>query len=141
MSSISLRGVSKVWGGSKAVDDVSFDAPAGRLLVLLGPSGCGKSTTLRLIAGLETVTTGAILIGDEDVTDLPPAQRHIAMVFQSYALFPHLDVAENILFGLKVRRVPAAERAARLARVAELLGLERLLERKPAQLSGGQQQR
>jgi sn-glycerol 3-phosphate transport system ATP-binding protein len=141
MSAISVRGVSKVWGATRAVDDVSFDAAAGRLVVLLGPSGCGKSTTLRLIAGLETVSGGRVHIGHEDVTDLPPARRHIAMVFQSYALFPHLTVAENIVFGLRVRRVAAAERARRLARVAELLGLERLLERKPSQLSGGQQQR
>jgi sn-glycerol 3-phosphate transport system ATP-binding protein len=123
------------------VDDVSFEAPAGKLVVLLGPSGCGKSTTLRLIAGLETATGGRIHIGHEDVTDLPPAGRHIAMVFQSYALFPHLSVAENIVFGLRVRRVGAAERRRRLARVAGLLGLEALLDRKPSQLSGGQQQR
>src|SRR5215470_13430287 len=88
------------------------------MLVLLGPSGCGKSTTLRLIAGLEDVSAGVIRIGGEDVTHLPPAARHLAMVFQSYALFPHLSVAENIVFGLRVRRVPAAERRARLARVA-----------------------
>jgi len=113
----------------------------GTLAVLLGPSGCGKSTTLRLIAGLEQVSAGRILIGDVDVTALPPVRRNLAMVFQSYALFPHLSVAENIVFGLRVRRVPSAERARRLARVAELLGLEQLLERKPSQLSGGQQQR
>jgi sn-glycerol 3-phosphate transport system ATP-binding protein len=113
----------------------------GTLVVLLGPSGCGKSTTLRLIAGLEQVSAGRILIGDVDVTALPPVRRNTAMVFQSYALFPHLSVAENIVFGLRVRRVPAAERARRLARVAELLGLSSLLERKPSQLSGGQQQR
>jgi sn-glycerol 3-phosphate transport system ATP-binding protein len=141
MSAISVRGVSKSWGAVRAVDGVSFEAPAGKLVVLLGPSGCGKSTTLRLIAGLETVSGGRIHIGHEDVTDLPPARRHIAMVFQSYALFPHLSVAENIVFGLRVRRVAAAERGRRLARVAELLGLERLLDRKPSQLSGGQQQR
>jgi sn-glycerol 3-phosphate transport system ATP-binding protein len=141
MAAISVRNASKVWGTTRAVDDVSFDAPAGALVVLLGPSGCGKSTTLRLIAGLETVSGGRIHIGHEDVTDLPPARRHIAMVFQSYALFPHLSVAENIVFGLRVRRVAAAERGRRLARVAELLGLERLLDRKPSQLSGGQQQR
>jgi sn-glycerol 3-phosphate transport system ATP-binding protein len=111
------------------------------LIVLLGPSGCGKSTTLRLIAGLETVSAGRILIDNTDVTALPPSRRSIAMVFQSYALFPHLSVAENIVFGLKVRRVPAAERATRLARVADLLGLSALLNRKPSQLSGGQQQR
>ena len=141
MSAIHVRRVSKLWGATRAVDDVSFDAPAGKLLVLLGPSGCGKSTTLRLIAGLETVSAGRVHIGHEDVTDLPPARRQISMVFQSYALFPHLTVAENIVFGLRVRRVAAAERGRRLARVAELLGLERLLDRKPSQLSGGQQQR
>ena len=141
MSAISVQRVSKLWGTTKAVDEVSFEVPAGKLVVLLGPSGCGKSTTLRLIAGLETVSAGRICIGGADVTDLPPSRRSVAMVFQSYALFPHLSVAENIVFGLKVRRVPAAERARRLARVAELLGLETLLERKPSQLSGGQQQR
>jgi sn-glycerol 3-phosphate transport system ATP-binding protein len=141
VSAISVRNVSKVWGSVAAVDGVSFEAGVGRLVVLLGPSGCGKSTTLRLIAGLERVTSGRILIGNEDVTELPPVARHIAMVFQSYALFPHLSVAENIVFGLRVRRVSAAEREKRLARVAELLGLEQLLDRKPSQLSGGQQQR
>ena len=141
MSAISLRGVSKAWGATRAVDEISFEAPAGRFVVLLGPSGCGKSTTLRLIAGLEDVSGGKIFIGDADVTTLPPARRGISMVFQSYALFPHLSVAENILFGLKVRGVEARERAQRLARVAGLLGLEKLLERKPSQLSGGQQQR
>jgi sn-glycerol 3-phosphate transport system ATP-binding protein len=141
MSAISVRDVRKLWGATKAVDGVSFEAAAGSLVVLLGPSGCGKSTTLRLIAGLETVSAGRIVIGGRDVTDLPPSRRSIAMVFQSYALFPHLSVAENIVFGLRVRRMPAAERAARLTRVADLLGLDALLERKPSQLSGGQQQR
>jgi sn-glycerol 3-phosphate transport system ATP-binding protein len=133
--------VSKRWGATAAVERVSFAARAGTLVVLLGPSGCGKSTTLRLIAGLEAVSEGTIRIGGVDVTGLPPARRRIAMVFQSYALFPHLSVAENILFGLRVRKVPARERAARLARVATLLGLTPLLARRPAQLSGGQQQR
>ena len=141
VSQISVQNVSKYWGLTRAVDGVSFAADAGTLVVLLGPSGCGKSTTLRLIAGLEQVTSGRIFIAGRDVTALPAAQRRIAMVFQSYALFPHLSVAENILFGLRVRKVPAAERARRLARVAELLGLDALLTRKPAQLSGGQQQR
>src|SRR5690348_17110315 len=126
MSAIAAECVSKVWttGGTsvRAVDDVSFAFDAGTLNVLLGPSGCGKSTTLRLIAGLETCDAGRILIGQRDVTRLPPAARAIAMVFQSYALFPHLTVAENILFGLRVRRVPPAERADRLSRVADLLG-------------------
>lgn len=111
------------------------------MLVLLGPSGCGKSTTLRLIAGLESVTSGHIYIGDRDVTNLPPAQRQLAMVFQSYALFPHLTVRENILFGLTVRKVPVAEREKRLVRAVDILGLSKLLERKPGELSGGQQQR
>ncbi|HXG03000.1 MAG TPA: ABC transporter ATP-binding protein [Candidatus Binatia bacterium] len=141
MASIQVSRASKHFGSVRAVDDVSFTVPAGSFVVLLGPSGCGKSTTLRLIAGLETVTSGRIWIGDIDVTDLPPSRRRIAMVFQSYALFPHLNVRENIVFGLKVRRVPAPDRAARLARVAELLGLAGLLHRKPGQLSGGQQQR
>ncbi|MGA2945202.1 MAG: ABC transporter ATP-binding protein, partial [Xanthobacteraceae bacterium] len=141
MSQISVQNVSKLWGATKAVNGASFEAVAGSMLVLLGPSGCGKSTTLRLIAGLEQVTSGRILIGGNDVTELPPAKRKIAMVFQSYALFPHLTVAENILFGLRVRKVPAAERARRLTRVAVLLGLDGLLSRKPSQLSGGQQQR
>ena len=141
MSAISVRHVSRLWGATRAVDDVSFEAPAGKMLVLLGPSGCGKSTTLRLIAGLEQVSSGRVLIGGEDVTNRPPAQRKLSMVFQSYALFPHLSVAENIVFGLRVRRVPTPERKARLKRVADLLGLDGLLERKPSQLSGGQQQR
>src|SRR5918994_7113168 len=106
MAAVELEGVAKSWGGPAAVDGVSFCAPAGRLVALLGPSGCGKSTTLRLIAGLETASAGRIWIGDRDVTDLPPAARRLSMVFQSYALFPHLSVRENILFGLKVRRVP-----------------------------------
>ena len=141
MSAISLRNVVKAWGETRAVDGVSFEAAAGSLVVLLGPSGCGKSTTLRLIAGLEEVTSGRVWIGNADVTDLAPSQRRVSMVFQSYALFPHLTVAENVVFGLQVRGVPAAERATRLARVAALLGLQNLLQRKPSQLSGGQQQR
>jgi len=141
VSAISLERVSRYWGTVPAVENVSFEAIEGRLLVLLGPSGCGKSTTLRLIAGLEEISAGRIAIGGRDVTHLPPARRGIAMVFQSYALFPHLSVAENILFGLRVRRVPRTEREQRLKRVAALLGLGTLLERRPAQLSGGQQQR
>jgi sn-glycerol 3-phosphate transport system ATP-binding protein len=141
LAAISLRNVVKSWGETRAVDGVSFEASAGTFVVLLGPSGCGKSTTLRLIAGLEEVTSGHVLIGDADVTELAPAQRRLSMVFQSYALFPHLSVAENIVFGLAVRGVPPGERAARLARVAAMLGLQGLLNRKPSQLSGGQQQR
>ncbi len=141
MSAITLDHVSKNWGPMRAVDDVSLTADEGSLLVLLGPSGCGKSTTLRLIAGLEQLDGGTVAIGGTDVTHLTPAQRKISMVFQSYALFPHLSVAENIVFGLRVRRVSRAERDQRLQRVAEIVGLEKLLERKPSQLSGGQRQR
>jgi sn-glycerol 3-phosphate transport system ATP-binding protein len=145
VSAIAVENVSKHWttaeGQVRAVDSLSFALDEGTLNVLLGPSGCGKSTTLRLIAGLETAHAGRITIAGRDVTHLPPAQRNIAMVFQSYALFPHLSVAENIVFGLRVRRVAAAERARRLQRVAGLLGLSKLLDRKPNQLSGGQQQR
>jgi len=145
VSAIAVENVSKHWttadGQVRAVDDISFKLDPGTLNVLLGPSGCGKSTTLRLIAGLEATDGGRITIADRDVTKLPPAQRNIAMVFQSYALFPHLSVAENILFGLHVRRTKPGECASRLARVAELLGLTALLARKPSQLSGGQQQR
>jgi len=141
MSALSLQHLSKRWGPTAAVDDASFEAASGSFVVLLGPSGCGKSTTLRMIAGLDAPTSGRILIDGRDVTGLPPARRRISMVFQSYALFPHLSVRENILFGVKVRGEPKANRAARLARVSELLGLSALLDRKPSQLSGGQQQR
>src|SRR6185312_6225984 len=113
MSAIRLDHVSKSWGPMRAVDDISLTADEGSLLVLLGPSGCGKSTTLRLIAGLEQPDGGVIRIGGADVTHLSPAQRKISMVFQSYALFPHLSVAENIVFGLRVRRISRAERDSR----------------------------
>ena len=138
---IELNDISKAWGEFKAVDRVSCTAQEGELLVVLGPSGCGKSTILRLIAGLETLSGGAIYIGGRDVTQLPPAKRNISMVFQSYALFPHLNVGENIVFGLRVRRLDPAERKQRLDRVVELIGLQGLLHRKPAELSGGQRQR
>jgi sn-glycerol 3-phosphate transport system ATP-binding protein len=145
VSAIAVENVSKHWttaeGQVRAVDGLSFSLDAGTLNVLLGPSGCGKSTTLRLIAGLEPADQGRVSIGGRDVTRLPPAQRNISMVFQSYALFPHLSVAENIVFGLKVRKVSETARRARLERVAGLLGLSKLLDRKPSQLSGGQQQR
>ncbi|CAB3743452.1 Diacetylchitobiose uptake system ATP-binding protein MsiK [Achromobacter deleyi] len=141
MSSIVLDNLTKQYGNAAAIHGVSFTVPAGSFTVLLGPSGCGKSTTLRMIAGLDTPTSGTIHIGDRDVTQLPPAKRRISMVFQSYALFPHLSVRENILFGLKVRKEPARDFDRRLQRVASLLGLGHLLDRKPSQLSGGQQQR
>jgi sn-glycerol 3-phosphate transport system ATP-binding protein len=138
---IELENVTKVWGEVRAVNEVSFTAQEGELLVVLGPSGCGKSTILRLIAGLESVSTGTVRIGGKNVTGLPPAKRNISMVFQSYALFPHLNVSENIVFGLKVRKLEASERRRRLERAVELLGLQGLLHRKPAELSGGQRQR
>ena len=122
VAQVRLEKVSKRFGAEPAVDSVSFTADPGTLVVLLGPSGCGKSTTLRLIAGLEAADEGVIEIAGRDVTTAPPARRGTAMVFQSYALFPHLSVAENIVFGLKVRRVPRAERAARLKRAAEEIG-------------------
>ncbi|TMH98112.1 MAG: ABC transporter ATP-binding protein [Betaproteobacteria bacterium] len=141
MSEIVLDKVSKRFGAVQAVDAVSFRAEKGKFVVLLGPSGCGKSTLLRLIAGLEQVGEGKIFIEGRDVTALDPTRRRISMVFQSYALFPHLTVAENIVFGLKVRRLPADQREKRLERVAELVGLTERLEHKPQQLSGGQRQR
>ena len=141
MSAVQLDRVVKGWGTARAVDGVSLTADEGSLLVLLGPSGCGKSTTLRLIAGLEQPDSGTVLIGGADVTHLTPAERGIAMVFQSYALFPHLSVAENIIFGLRVRGVSRTERDSRLKRVADIVGLAQLLDRKPSQLSGGQRQR
>ena len=139
--SIQLKAVSKSWDGTVAVDRMELNVEPGTFTVLLGPSGCGKSTSLRIIAGLEAADSGDILIGNQRVNEFAPAKRDIAMVFQSYALFPHLSVAENILFGLKVRRTAKAEQRSRLDKTADLLGLSALLDRKPSQLSGGQQQR
>jgi multiple sugar transport system ATP-binding protein len=137
-----LEHVKKVFsGGVVAVDDVSLEIVDGEFLVLVGPSGCGKSTLLRMIAGLEDVTDGSISIGDRDVTDLPPRARDIAMVFQTYALYPHMSVRENLGYGLKVRKTQKQEAVRRVAEVAEMLGLEDLLERRPSALSGGQRQR
>ncbi len=141
MSSIETHNLVKEWGNVRAVDGVSFQVADGSLTVLLGPSGCGKSTILRMIAGLEEVTSGKVTIGGQDVTYKDAAKRGVSMVFQSYALFPHLNVCENILFGLKVRGVSSAERQKRLEEVATMVGLEELLLRKPANLSGGQRQR
>ena len=138
---IRLRGVAKRWGSSIGVERIDLDIGQGEFTVLLGPSGCGKSTTLRLIAGLELPDAGTLTIGGRDVTHLPPSRRGLSMVFQSYALFPHLDVAENIVFGLRVRKVPAAQRKQRLSEALRLTGLEGLEARKPGQLSGGQRQR
>ncbi len=136
-----LDRVSRAFGTTRALDDVSLGTGAGRFLVLLGPSGCGKSTLLRIVAGLDQASAGKVWIGGRDVTGLPPAGRGISMVFQNYALFPHLTVAENIVFGLRARGAGRAEREARLSRAAGILGLDALLHRRPSQLSGGQQQR
>jgi len=141
MISVDVRSVSKAWGDTLALDDISFAVKKGELVVLLGPSGCGKSTMLRLIAGLDEPGSGSIDIEGRDVRGLTGSARGVAMVFQSYALFPHLTVADNITFGLSVRGVLRQEMARRLEKIAALLGLDALLRRKPAQLSGGQQQR
>jgi multiple sugar transport system ATP-binding protein len=142
MASIELDHVTKVFsGGVAAVDDVSLTVDDGDFMVLVGPSGCGKSTLLRMIAGLEEVTDGTVRIDEDDVTELAPRHRDVAMVFQSYALYPHMTVRENMGYGLRVRRAPKPEIARRVTDVAELLGLTDLLERRPAQLSGGQRQR
>src|SRR3954454_14236669 len=142
VSEIVLDNLSKVFsGGVIAVDGVSLTIGSGEFLVLVGPSGCGKSTLLRMIAGLEEVSAGTISIGDREVTELPPRSRDIAMVFQSYALYPHMTVRQNLGYGLKVRKTPKSQIAERVTRAAELLGLDELLDRRPAALSGGQRQR
>jgi len=138
---VRLRGIEKSFGATRALSGITMTVRAGSFTVLLGPSGCGKSTLLRVIAGLEAAQSGQVTIGGRDVSALPPAARGIAMVFQSYALFPHLSVAENVVFGLRARGVARAERVDRLMRAADMLGLSPLLDRRPSQLSGGQQQR
>jgi multiple sugar transport system ATP-binding protein len=142
VASLTLDRVSKRFpNGHAAVEELSLDVADGELLVLVGPSGCGKSTVLRLIAGLEAPTSGRIVIGGTDVTDMPPQHRDLAMVFQSYALYPHKSVRENLAFGLRMRGTAPAEIAARVSRVATSLDIEPLLDRRPAELSGGQRQR
>ena len=138
---IEFRNVTKTFGGASVVDDFSLDVRDGEFIVLLGPSGCGKTTTLRMLAGLESVTSGDILIDGEPINDVPTQHRDLAMVFQSYALYPHMTIAENIGYPLRVRKIEKVERAARVKRVAEMLEIESLLERKPRQLSGGERQR
>jgi multiple sugar transport system ATP-binding protein len=142
MAKIVLEAVSKRFGGDVlAVDDVSLSIEDGEFMVLVGPSGCGKSTILRMIAGLEDVTAGEVYIGERCVTDLPPKDRDLAMVFQNYALYPHMSVEQNLAFGLRMRGTARAEINQRVQEAAHVLGLEQLLQRKPAALSGGQRQR
>jgi multiple sugar transport system ATP-binding protein len=143
VAAVTLRGLSRRYGesGPAALDALDLDVAEGELLVLVGPSGCGKSTALRLIAGLDAPSSGTIHIGARDVGRVPPQERDVAMVFQGYALYPHLTVRDNLAFPLRMRGVPASARAARIAEAAETLGLARLLDRLPAELSGGERQR
>ncbi len=139
--SIRFQNVSKHFGGSSVVEDLCLEIQGGEFVVLLGPSGCGKTTTLRMLAGLESITLGEIFIDGERINDVPTQHRDLAMVFQSYALYPHMTIAENIGYPLRVRKVEHVERAERVRRVAAMLEIESLLERKPRQLSGGERQR
>ena len=143
MATLELRNVNKTYGAGlpDTLKNIELSIKEGEFLILVGPSGCGKSTLMNCIAGLETITGGAIMIGDQDVSGMSPKDRDIAMVFQSYALYPTMSVRENIEFGLKIRKMPQADIDAEVARVAKLLQIEHLLNRKPGQLSGGQQQR
>lgn len=139
--SVELRGVNKQYGDFIALRDVDFEIRAGEFMTFLGPSGCGKTTCLRLISGFDTPTTGQVLIGGEDVTALPPYRRDVNQVFQSYALFPHLTIYENIAFGLRMKGVASAEVKRRVDRIVEMVSLEQFVTRRPAQMSGGQRQR
>jgi len=142
MAAITCKNLGKIYGGSvRALEDINLDIEDGEFIVLVGPSGCGKSTLLRMVAGLETVSEGEITIGGRRVNELEPSQRDIAMVFQNYALYPHMSVRKNLSYGLRNRRVPRDEINRRVAHVANILGLEPYLDRKPRQLSGGQRQR
>ncbi len=142
MASVRLAGVEKTYpNGHVAARGLDIEIADGEFMVLVGPSGCGKSTALRMVAGLETPTAGQVLIGDRDVTGLPPQERDIAMVFQSYALYPHMTVRENLAFGLRMRGAAPGTIAERVGAAAQALGLEQVLDRKPSQLSGGQRQR
>ncbi|MFN3337677.1 MAG: ABC transporter ATP-binding protein, partial [Thermomicrobium sp.] len=141
MAQVIYDHVTKRFDGVIAVNDLTLEVKDGEFLVLVGPSGCGKTTALRCLAGLEEVTSGDIIIGDRVVTHIPPKDRDIAMVFQNYALYPHMTVYENMAFGLKLRKMPKQEIDRRVKEVAEMLGIQDLLNRKPRQLSGGQRQR
>jgi multiple sugar transport system ATP-binding protein len=141
MATVTFDHVNKVYGDFQAVKDLNLEIGDGEFMVLVGPSGCGKTTSLRMIAGLEEITAGELRIGDRVVNDVPPKDRDIAMVFQSYALYPHMSVRENLAFGLKLRKVPKAEIERRVNEAAETIQLQKLLDRKPKELSGGQRQR
>ncbi len=141
MLSLSLKDVHKSFGPIEVIKSAELDIGPGEFVVFVGPSGCGKSTLLRMIAGLEAVTDGTIEIGGKDVTRLPPIERNVAMVFQSYALYPHMNVADNIAFGLRIAGMPRAQRLAKAREAAKVLQLEALLDRRPKELSGGQRQR
>jgi len=141
MASVTLSEVRKSYSGFEVIHGIDLDVHSGEFLVLVGPSGCGKSTLLRMIAGLEEITDGTVAIGDRIVNDLPASQRNLSMVFQSYALYPHMSVRKNLAFGLGNLRMPKPEIARRVAEAAKILQIEELLERKPRQLSGGQKQR
>ena len=142
MATVELKNITKVYdGGVKAVDSINIDIQDQEFVVLVGPSGCGKSTTLRMVAGLEDITNGEITIDGKIVNDVPPKDRDIAMVFQNYALYPHMSVYDNMAFGLKIRKFPKAEISQRVREAAKILDIEELLDRKPKALSGGQRQR
>jgi len=141
VASVTYRNVTKRWGDIEAVKDLNIEIPDGEFLVFVGPSGCGKSTSLRMLAGLEEITEGEILIGDRVVNNVAPKDRDIAMVFQSYALYPHMTVYDNMAFGLRLRRTPKQVIDERVRQTAASLGIEQLLDRRPRQLSGGQRQR
>src|SRR5205809_5115582 len=141
MSTVTFDHVTKKYGDVLAVNDLNLAINDGEFMVLVGPSGCGKTTSLRMIAGLEEISSGTLRIGDRVVNDVPPKDRDIAMVFQSYALYPHMTVRDNLAFGLKLRKVPKAEIDRRVKETAATIQLDKLLERKPKELSGGQRQR
>ena len=142
MAQVSLNNVSKFFPGNvQAIRDINLGIENKEFVVLVGPSGCGKSTTLRIIAGLEDASSGDVYIGDQRVNDVPPKERNIAMVFQNYALYPHMSVYENMAFGLRLRKYPKSEIESRVKEAATVLGIEKLLHRKPRELSGGQRQR